>query len=224
MQPKKILYRTILLRNGEYLSTLHRCLTRETAFRRFHQFKSENKVLFPKQFVNDKEIKPVEYKICVVKDTEGDDTFRTSRDNMGRTYIESPMFDIWTILDETPYKIEETFWIYGFNPVTERKTIRDVIKLVGKNSYSHKKTKQIIVVYNKLLIHNEDQFDMVICKCKEDAQRLHHALATAAKRNKMKSLIFMGTAKDSTIPQYYDIIEENTDWDRKKIRRRSTKP
>ena len=106
----------------------------------------------------------------------------------------------------------------------KRKTLRDVIKLVGMNSYSHKKTKQIIVVYNKLLIHNEDQFDMVICKCKEDAQRLHHALAVAAKRNKMTSLIFMGTAKDTTIPQYYDIIEENTDWNREKIRRRSTKP
>jgi hypothetical protein len=224
MQPKKIVYRTILLRNGEYLKTMHRCLTRETAFKRFHQFKFENKVIFPKKFINDKEIKPVEYKICVIKDVESDDDFRTIRDNMGKTSVEEPMGGIWTILDEKPYNIEETFWIYGYNPSTDRKSIKDVIKLVGKNSYSDKKSKQVVVVYNKLLIHNEEQFDMIICKCKEDAQRLHHTLARAAKRNKMKSILFMGTAKESTMSQYYDIIEENTDWPRTKIRRRSTKP
>lgn len=224
MQPKKTLYRTILLRNGEYLKTMHRCYTRETAFKRFHQFKFENKVLFPKKFVNDKEIKPVEYKICVVKDTEEEDTFRTLRDDVGRTYTEEPMFDIWTILDDAPYKIEETFWVFGYDPRNDRKDVRDVVKLVGKNSYSPKKSKQIVVIYNKLLIYNEEQFDMVICKCKEDAQRLHHDLAKAARRNKMKALVFMGTAKETTIPQYYDIIEEHTGWPRTKIRRRSTKP
>jgi len=203
---------------------MHRCLTRETAFRRYTQFKMENNVLFPKKHINDNQIKPVEYSICVVKDTEDGDTFRTVRDTMGRTSTEEPMFDIWTIMDDAPYKIEETFWIFGFNPVTERKTVRDVVKLVGKNSYSEKKSKQIIVVYNKLLIHNENQFDMIICKCKDDAQRLHHVLARAAKKNKMKSLVFMGTATDTTIPQYYDIIEEHTGWPRTKIRRRSTKP
>jgi hypothetical protein len=224
MSEKKILYRTILLRNQKYLKTMHRCYTRETAFKRFRMFKEDNHVLFPRKFVNDRKIKPVEYKICVVKDTEEEDDFRTLRDKLGKTYVEKPLFDIWTVLDDSPYKIEETFWIYGFDPVHERKDIRDVVKLVGKNSYSAKKTKQIIVVYNKLLIHNEDQFDMVICKCKEDAQRLHHELQKAAKKNKLKSLIFMGTAKETTIPQYYDIIEEHTGWARTKIRRRSTKP
>ena len=203
---------------------MHRCLTRETAFKRFHQFKYENKVIFPKKFINDKEIKPVEYSICVIKDIENDDTYRTIRNSMGKVSVEKPLGGIWTILDEKPFNIEETFWVYGYNPSTDRKSIKDVVKLVGKNSYSHKKSKQIVVVYNKLLIHSEEQFDMIICKCKEDAQRLHHTLASAAKRNKMKSLIFMGTAKESTMSQYYDIIEENTNWDRKKIRRRSTKP
>jgi hypothetical protein len=224
MQQKKVQYRTILLRNGEYLKTMHRCLTRETAFRRFHEFKRDNKVLFPKKHVNDKVIKEVEYKICVIKDTEDGDTFRTLRDNVGKTYTEKPMFDIWTVLDDAPYQIEETFWIFGRDPVNDRGDIRDVVKLVGKNAYSAKKSKQIVVIYNKLLIHNENQFDMIICKCKEDAQRLHHELAKAARRNKMKSLVFMGTAHENTIPQYYDIIEEHTGWPRTKIRRRSTKP
>jgi hypothetical protein len=221
MQPEKITYRTIILRNGKYLKTMHRCLTRETAFRRFIQFKEENKVLFPKKFVNDKRINPVEYKICVIKDTEDDDTFRTIRDKMGKTKIEKPLGD-WTILDDAPYEVEETFWVYGFSPVHERKNIVDVMRLVAKNSYSERHSKQIIVVHNKLIIHNEDQFDMVICKCTKDAQRLHHAIAKAARKNKMKSLIFMGTATPATVSKMYEIIQENTEWPLQKIWRKTT--
>lgn len=223
MQPKKITYRTVLLRNGVYLKTMHRCLTRETAFKRFTQFKSENKVLFPKAFVNDGKLVPVEYKICVIKDTEDGDEFRLLRDKYGRNEVEKPLGD-WTILDDAPYKIEESFWVYGFSPVNERKDIREVIKLVAKNSYNLKNNKQIIVVHNKLVIHNENQFDMVICKCKKDAQRLHHRIRAAAIKNKMKSLVFMGTASPATVSRMYDVILENTNWTIEKIRRRSTAP
>lgn len=221
MQPEKITYRTILLRNGKYLKTLHRCLTRETAFKRYHQFIGENDVLFPKKFVNDKKITPVEYKICVVKDTEATDTFRTIRDSMGKTKIEEPFGD-WTILDDREYDIEETFWVYGYSPIYERKTIIDIMRLFAKNSYSEKKSKQIIVVHNKLLIHNEETFEMVICKCTKDAQRLHHTIAKAARKNKMKGLVFMGTASEATTSTMYDIIKENTDWPMKKIWRKTT--
>ncbi len=84
--------------------------------------------------------------------------------------------------------------------------------------------KQVIVVHNKLIIYNEEQFDMVICKCKEDAQRLHHALGAVAKKQKIKSLLFMGTATPATVGRMYQIIHEHTGWPMPKIRRRSTRP
>jgi len=91
-------------------------------------------------------------------------------------------------------------------------------------AHSKKTVKQIIVVYNKLIIYNEDQFDMVICKNLEDAQRLHHTLAKIAKKQKIKSLLFMGTAQPAQIGRMYDIIHEETGWPYTKIRRTSTKP
>jgi hypothetical protein len=65
---------------------------------------------------------------------------------------------------------------------------------------------------------------MIICKCKKDAQRLHHTLAKAAQNNKIKNLLFMGTASKASISKMYDLILEKTDWNIEKIRRTSTRP
>ena len=91
-------------------------------------------------------------------------------------------------------------------------------------AYKKNMVKQLIVVHNKLILHNEEQFEMIICKCKEDAQRLHHMIHNACKKNKIKSIIFMGTASEATVSYMYDIIHEHTGWPYTKIRRTSTRP
>lgn len=218
-------YRTILLKNGEYKKTLHRCRTREYAFIKFREIKEDNEnILFPKKFVNCNGIIDVEYKICVVKDTEDTDEFRLVKDKLGKVYKEKPLFGIWTVLDDSPYEIEETFWLFGRNPKNDRVTIHDIVKLIMVGAYKKNMTKEVIVVNNKLVIYNEDQFDMVICKCMDDAQRLHHALYKAIKKNKIKSILFMGTAKGATMGVMYDIIKENTGWSMTKIWRTTTRP
>lgn len=219
-----MLYRVILTRNGEYKQTLHRCKTRDTSFINFNRIKDENKVLFERKFLNYNGIIPVEYKIYTVKDYEDTDKLRTVRNKLGKLVEEPPIFGIWTVLNDADYQVEETFWLYGNNPSTERKTITDIVKLLMIGMNEPKNVKQIVVVYNKLLIHNEDQFDMVICKCTKDAQRLHHALAKAVSDNKIKNLLFMGTAKKKMISIFYDVIHKNTKWPYRKIRRTTTRP
>jgi hypothetical protein len=76
--------------------------------------------------------------------------------------------------------------------------------------HGKKMVKEIIVVYNKLIIYNENQFD-IICKNLEDAQRLHHTLSKICKTKKLKPL-FMGTATKATRTRMYDIIHEETGW------------
>lgn len=219
-----MIYRVILLSNGVYKKTLHRCKTRETAFINYHTLREENNVLYPKKFINSHGIKPVKYQICVTKPTEEGDTFRILRDDYGKLYTEQPLGD-WTILASDEYQVEETFHIYGYESKNgERPTIKEVIKRLMINAHSKKATKQIIVVYNKLIIYNEEQFDMIICKNLEDAQRLHHTLAKIAKKQKIKSLLFMGTASAATISRMYDLIHDKTGWSYIKIRRTSTRP
>lgn len=218
-----MVYRVILVSNGEYIKTLHRCKTRETSFINFHQIKEANKVLYPKKFINNNGIKPVSYKICITKVTEEGDTFRALRDKYGKSYTEQPLGD-WTILHSDEYLVEETFWLYGLNPRSGRPNISEIVKRLMNGAYAKNMVKQIIVVHNKVLIYNENQFDMVICKNKEDAQRLHHTLAKIAKKQKLKSLLFMGTAGPTMIGKMYDIIHEKTKWPMTKIRRTSTRP
>jgi hypothetical protein len=215
-------YRVVLLCNGEYKKTIHRARTLETIFMRYHKIKDENKILFPKRFVNSNKIIPVKYEIAVTKPTEDGDTFRLLRDEYGKLYNEAPLGD-WTILSTQDYDIEETFMIYGMEYKNgERPTIKEVVKRLMINAYSKRIVKQVIVVYNKLLIYNEDQFDMVLCKNMEEAQRLHHALAKIATKQKIKTLLFMGTATKSNIGRLYDVIHDETGWAYTKIRRQST--
>jgi hypothetical protein len=215
-------YRVVLLCNGEYKKTLHRARTLETIFTRYHKIKDENKILFPKRFVNSNKIIPVKYEIAVTKITEDGDTFRILRDEYGKLYTEKPLGD-WTILATQDYELEETFMLYGLGYKNgERPTIREIVKRLMINAHSKKIVKQVIVVYNKLLIYNEDQFDMVLCKNTEEAQRLHHTLAKIAKKQKIKSLLFMGTATKSNIGRLYDVIHDETGWPYPKIRRQST--
>lgn len=217
------MFRVILVANGVYKKTLHKSKTRETAFINYHSIKEKNNVLYPRRFINTNGIKPVKYQIYVTKITEEGDTFRLLRDDYGKTYTEEPIGD-WTILASDDFEIEEKFWIYGFNPKANRPNISEVVKKLMIGAYSKKMVKQIIVVYNKLIIYNEDQFDMVICKNMVDAQRLHHTLAKIAKKQKIKSLLFMGTASDVMISRMYDVIVEETGWDIIKVRRTTTRP
>ena len=216
-------YRVILLVNGQYKKTLHRCKTKETAFINYHSLKEKNKVFYPRKFLNNNGIIPVKYQICVSKPTEEGDTFRLLRDDYGKTYTEEPLGD-WTILASDDYDMEETFWLYGYDSKVDRPTISEIVKKLMIGAYSKRLVKQIIVVHNKLIIHSEEQFDMVICKNMEDAQRLHHTLAKIAKKQKIKSLLFMGTASDVMISRMYDLIHEETEWPYKKIRRTTTRP
>ena len=158
-----MVFRVILIANGKYKKTLHRSKTRETAYINFHSLKEDNKVMFPRKFINSNGLKPVKYEICVTKPTEEGDTFRILRDGYGKLYTEEPLGD-WTILASAPYDIEETFWIYGLENKTDRPTIKEVVKRLMIGAHGKKMVKQIIVVYNKLIIYNEDQFDMVVCK------------------------------------------------------------
>lgn len=218
------MYRVIIIKNGEYQKTLHKSKTRQTAFTNYWKLIDENKkVMFPKKYVNTKKIKPIEYKICVIKPTEPNDTFRTIRDDFGRTYTEKPIGD-WTILDSFEYQIEERFWVHGMDPKSNRPTIKEIVKRLVSGAHKKNLTKQIIVLYNKLIIYNEEQFDMVICKCKVDAQRLHHTLAKIAKKQKIKSLLFMGTSTEATASRLYDLIHEHTGWSYTKIWRTTTRP
>jgi fibrillarin-like rRNA methylase len=49
-------------------------------------------------------------------------------------------------------------------------------------------------------------------------------LAKVTKINKIKNILFMGTASQATISRMYDLIKEKTGWPIQKIWRTTTRP
>lgn len=207
-----------------YKKTLHRCNTKETIFFNFTRIKEANKaVLFPKRFINSLGIKTVKYFIVVTKVRQDGDKQRLVRDEYGKLHPEALLGD-WVILDKCPYEIEESFYIFGLPAKANRPNISEVIKRLVAGAHKKNMVKQVVVFKNKLLIHNEDQFDMVICKCPIDALRLHDVLRKISRKQKIKSLIFMGMASEATSHRLLILIREKTGWAVKKIWRPSTRP
>ena len=218
-------YRVILTKNGKYLHTLYKCLTHNTGFLKFGEL-SDKHVDFPKMFVNFDGIIPVRYHILFVKAIEVGDKNRSIRDDYGRLIEEKPVDGKWTILDSGLYEFEESFWVYGYDPKTDRLSIRDIIQTILMKDVQDKHNfKQITVVHNKLVIQSDyDEFDMVICKCKEDAWRLHNKLATITSKTEINNLLFLGMSPPHIISETYDIIVERTGWTIEKVRRTTTRP
>lgn len=221
-------YHVILTRNGEHKKTIKSYKKKGNAMSVYRSLKKQSdRVQFPKKYVNYNKIFPVEYKLYVVKDREEGDKDPHIRDEMGRVKKHEPLYGKYTVINYTPYYVEEMFWVFGFDKTNERKTIKDIYKLLTEDIGPKSKiVRNVIVVHNKVLIYDEDHFEMVICKCKKDAQRLQYELRerTTGKKMYKKNILFLGIASGTTVGKMYDLIQEETGWPMKKIRRRSTKP
>ncbi len=174
--------------------------------------KKNDTVKFSKRYINKDGIFPVQYYLCLVEEL--------SDNNKNDGEI---IFDKYIVLHKEKYNLEEKFWMYGYNHKSERKEI-DAVGAILFNYNNQINLRRAITLRNKLVVYNEERFDMVICKCDEDAQRLHHTLHAIAKSMKYKNIIFMGTCVDEHKWAVYDAIIEHTGWDYDKIVRSTTRP
>jgi hypothetical protein len=216
-------YRVLLLQNGEFKKRLHKCKSNSTSKMNYKRILKENEeVIFPREYLTSDKISDVYYVACRVKRYEEKDRDRMIRDRLGRLVPATILWGEWTVLESEFYHIEETFYVFGHDPVSDRKDINFIIGLLLKGYNDKQLTKDIIVVHNKLIIYNQHQFDIVICKCKKDAIRLHDTLLDLSLENKFKRLIFMGLASDKMIGILYELMMEVTGWDYRKVSRTST--
>jgi hypothetical protein len=218
-------YRVILTQNGEFKQNFLITKNKRTAFDKFKEIKRKSeKVLFEVQHVNTKKIFPVKHMLYIVKEYESTDIKRAIPDGNG-SYIEEPLlFDKWFVMASEKYKKEEKFAIYGMDTRAERQPISGVMKILMKGLTDTKQNKQVIVVHNKLVIYNDQNFDMIFCKCIKDCKRLHDTLYKTAVAIKLKNLMFMGIASNASLYHINKTIIQWTGWDYNKVRRQTTRP
>ena len=213
-------YRIIITSNNKKKKMLHKSNDITSIKKKYFKIKDKNKVLYPKQTSSYLKTKPIKYELILMKKWESDDTPFIDRDNLGRTIEIKDINNKWTILHKNEYFYEETFRVFGFS---ERLNCKDIIKKILMRKHEGINIKQVNYVKNKLMIHQEGDFDLIICKCPIDAEKLYTILKEFTENSNVKNILFTGGIKiDKT--EIYNMIVKKTGWNKNKVYRTVTRP
>lgn len=225
-------YHIITTNNGVQLKDIYTAVSIDVGLKKLKELQAEyNKnVRFPVKFVsnkNEKTFTEADYRLMLIKKREPEDTYKGKFKNEYGKYVDCITDNNnWIFIDELPYQVEETFWVYGYNPKCQRKTFHfimdELIAVNGNNKYF---LKQIAVFKNKVLISSTNKLDMVICKNHMDSVRLYNEIATEVQDKKLKYVTFAGDINKKTysFDIWYNKIEKLTNWTYRKINKNTTR-
>ena len=228
--PKKHFYHIILANHGKQQKDLYYAPTEVEVNKEFKRMLKENeKVVFPIRWNNEKHVMvEAEHELIIIKyKDDNDPDVSKLRDDSGEFINYQSSSDYWIIYDRAPYKIEETFWVYGYHPKLQRKDFNWIFdNFIEKGSEDKYMFKTLQVYKNKLLIDCNGKLDMVICKNKSDCARMYNLIEKMVSKKKYKkNILFMG---DVSLSKYKDDwikrIQDLTHWEKRKITRPSTRP
>ena len=139
---QKMNYRIIFARNNKVIEHLGAYVRRDRANEAFNRLIEENKkIIFPARYINTNGIHEVKYNIVLLKKRENDLEQPTRLPNEYGEYINyetnSKDFYVYNIHS---YDIEETFFVYGYDPTFNRKTFlwiyENIVKPKATDKYS----------------------------------------------------------------------------------------
>lgn len=155
--------------------------------------------------------------LIVQKNDKDDDNVTQFRNDDGK------FVDV-QIIDKTEYKIiareewfvEEKFNVYGYHPKKDRKDYTFILnELFLKKLDKIHDVLRVNVLVNKVIISHSEDFDFIICKNHEEAERLYDTLQNDKLLSKNKNVIFFGDIVGMGQKKLmYNKMEEKTGWDR----------
>jgi hypothetical protein len=213
-------YRIIITSNNKKKKILFKGSDFSFARKKYFIYKDKNKVLFSRDHIAYKKVKPVKYELILLKEWEKDDVSYTTRDSMGRNVEVGDINKKWSIIEKCDYYYEEKFTVFNSDI---RLTLIDIIKSFIMKKHTGIIIKQVNYINNKLLIHQNNDFDIILCKCEKDCEKLYNLLYNFYKNNNIQNIMFTGKVsknKKST----YKLIKEKTGWDEFKLYRTKSRP
>ena len=216
-----MLYKIIITKDGKKKKVLYEGSSEDTAKEKYFNTKDKNIVLFPKKNNAYKKVKPVHYEIIFLKEKEDSDSPFYVRDELGRNKPVDIKSDKWSLIHKDDFLYEEKFTVYGYD---ERLETKDIIKKILLRRNKKDKIKQINYVINKVLIYQNGDFDVIVCKNSSDARRLYKTLREFCETNKVNNIMFTGLVGKRNRTKLYKRIVEKTGWTMNKTYRSSTRP
>lgn len=181
--------------------------------------KNKKEIIFPKTIMRFKRgFIPAEYKIRLLVDPEHVKRYRPKPeyDEEGNIIPPKLFLDKWVILKEEPFLVEETFNVFGYNPIRDRKDFAWIYKNLV-DSPQDGSLVTAIRYKNKIVFFNENVFNMVICKLESEAKKLYNMLKGVSTESNNSNVHFIGTCAKVNNWRVFDIIQENTGWDKDRI-------
>jgi hypothetical protein len=187
--------------------------------------KTNETIKFPRKFINRAEIIPAkEEYLLLEKNRHGDKADGMLRNEFGK-YIKQKITNNkkWIVREKIQKLVEETFWVYGFDPKHDRKTYSWIWdNLVLSKIHNSYDVIRILVYKNKLIIKYDDMpMSMVMCKNGSDCIRMYNAMSDEIKNLKTKQIVPIGAYNiiSEKRRELEKEIEELTGWSKMKIQR-----
>jgi nucleoside diphosphate kinase len=211
----------------EYVGCYHTLNKATTAFAKL-QKECEN-VVFPIMHTNmGRSIKETKYELVIIKRKEVDESKTTLlRNNYGEFVEHETTYDEWVVFDKAPYYVEETFWVYGYHPLVQRKTFQFIFDTIVKPNATTKDSFLNVFVYlNKIVMETTNKTELITCKNKSDAIRFYNKLEEMSQKHKLKYIIFSGnwSLTNARRKEAVEKIQKLTNWNLLKIKRNNTRP
>ena len=156
--------------------------------------KESKKVVFPARVQIGETIESYRDEYLILeKDRHGDKEAPLLRNEFGKLVRQETNSDTWIVLDKFSYDTEETFWVYGYDPLRGRKTFDWIyLNIIIGNIETSYDIKRVMLYKNKIVVKDDaGNLDIVFCKTVSDAIRFYNLLSDWVMQKKMKKHIFM---------------------------------
>lgn len=187
------IYKIISCKNGKQNKLIGKYRNIEDAYVVFNKLKENDKnIIFPIFLYGNNQLKnSIDEYVLIEKNDDKDSSML--RNEYGVVVEHKTNKDGWIIIDKFRYLKEETFWVWGYDKKSDRKTFMWVFENLLLNAFHGYESKMICTYKNKVVIKSDNgNIELVFCKSHEDAIRFYNLLEKYSKKNKLKHAIFIG--------------------------------
>lgn len=222
-------YKIISFHNGRQCGYHGKFYSSEHAYDKIRELMKENEnVVFRKLVDNNEILESTKYEYIILeKNRYGDKVNLEQRNEYGKMVKQELSTDKWVILDKFQYDVEETFWVWGFNPNTERKTFPWIYENIIMDGLDTKyDIKRVFLYKNKIIIKDDsNNIDMVICKVQSDSIRFYNLIDEWNKKKRNRQVFMLGSLNlpGDRKRKIEEEIMEMTGWSREKVQQSGTK-
>lgn len=214
-------YRIILTKNYYMTKELGRARWMSNAYTKYNEFINENRkgVICHKVIAqsNLQDKQPVVYEILLLKkiNPEEDNGIRGLKNKEG-SFVENSISNNpnYAIIAKDDWYIPETYNVYGYNPVSDRKTGQWIFDNIINKDCTRENLKNVFMLDNKLIVQYNDDLDLILCKDTDECRRLYNGLQQNVDK-KNKYIFFSNTLSEGRKTWLYNKLEEKTGWTRK---------